>query len=141
MRKFLTGGQRLVFDFLRQKIYNGLPPTLREIGAHFGISDTAARNCLQAIAKRGFIRIAPGKSRSIFLRPPYKDASRHTLVVSDDVDIPQLDIQKGDFLHIDTEKPVVVEGDLILSTHGEIKRFATGDGVFGKVVGVSRRLS
>ena len=139
MRKFLTDRQRLVFDFLRQKIYNKMPPTLREIGAHFGISDTAARNCLQAIAKRGFIRVAAGKSRSIFLRPPYKDASRHTLIA--DVDIPQLDIQKGDFLHIDTEKPVVVEGDLILSTHSEIKRFAAGDVAFGKVVGVSRRLS
>ena len=139
MRKFLTDKQRLVFDFVREKIYNGMPPTLREIGVHFGISDTAVYNYLYALTKKGFIRIAPGKPRAIFLRPPYKDASRHTLIAN--MDIPQVDIQKDDFLHIDTEKPVAVEGDLILSDHGEIKRFAAGDSVFAKVVGVSRRLS
>ena len=138
MRKFLTDKQRLVFDFVRQKIYDGMPPTHREIGEHMGVSSVAAREHLQAVAKKGFVRLALGKSRSIFLRPPYKDASRHTLIA--DVDIPQLDIQKGDFLHINTDKPVSAEGDLILSTQGKIKRFATGDRVFGRVVGVSRKI-
>lgn len=138
MRKFLTDKQRSIFDFVRQEIYNGLPPSFREIGKHFGISGKAAYDHLHAIAKKGFIRIASGKSRSIFLRPPYKDASRHTLIA--DAGVPQLDIQKGDFLHINTNNPVATEGDLILSDQGEIKQFAAGDVTFGKIVGVSRRI-
>ena len=50
-----------------------------------------------------------------------------------------MDIRKGDFLHIDTGKPVA-DGEVILSTQGEIKRFATGDMAFGKVVGFSRAI-
>ena len=137
MRKFLTGRQRVVFDFVRQRIYEGLPPTLKEIGRHFGFSATGARDHLWAIRKKGYIHFKDGKPRTILLLPPYKDDTRHSLVV--DTDIPQLGIQKGDFLHIDTGKPAA-EGDVILSTHGDIKCFATGDVVFGKVVGFSRTI-
>lgn len=37
MRKFLTDKQRRVFDFVRQRIYNGMPPTQREISEHIGV--------------------------------------------------------------------------------------------------------
>lgn len=76
-----------------------------------------------------------GRPRTFSLPPPYKDDTRYSLIVQ--ADTPQLGIQKGDFLHIDTGKPAA-EGDVILSTQGEIKRFATGDVAFGKVVGFSR---
>ena len=138
IQEFLTDKQRSIFDFVRQKIYDGMPPTQREISEHIGVSGKAAYDHLQAIAKKGFIRLSPGKTRSIFLRPPYKDASRHTLIA--DAGVPQLDIQKGDFLHINTNNPVATEGDLILSDQGKIKQFAAGDVTFGKIVGVSRRI-
>lgn len=140
MRKFLflTVKQRAVFDFVRHRIYDGMPPTQHEIGEHIGVSGKAAHDYLQALGKKGFLRLTPGKARSIFLRPPYKDASRHTLI--SDVDIPELDIQKDDFLHINTDTPVSAEGDLILSDQGEIKRFATGDGVLGRIVGISKKI-
>ena len=86
-------------------------------------------------SKKGYIRIEPGKARSIFLLPPYKDDTRHSHLV--ETDVPDMDIRKGDFLHIDTGKPVA-DGEVILSTQGEIKRFAAGDTAFGKVVGFSR---
>ena len=133
--KFLTGRQRVIFDFVRQKIYEGLPPTYREIGDHFGFSGKGAYDHLKAIAKKRYIRIEPGKPRSIFLLPPYKDDTRHSYVVK--TDVPELDIQKGDCLLINTGKSIA-EGEVILSVHGEIKRFSAGDTAFGKVMSISR---
>lgn len=133
--KFLTGKQRVVFDFVRQKIYNGLPPSIREVAAHLGISEKAAHDHLWLLRKKGYIRWEDDKPRTLSLLPPYKDDTRHSFDVKKDV--PELDIQEGDCLLIDTAKPIV-EGDVILSTQGEIKRFCTGDTPFGKVLGFSR---
>lgn len=135
--KFLTGKQRAVFDSVRQRIYEGLPPTMRELAEHFGISAKAINACLWAIRKKGYLHWEYHKPRTLSLPPPYKDDTRYSVIVQ--ADIPQLGIQKGDFLLIDTGKPAV-EGDVILSTRGEIKRFATGDVAFGKVVGFSRTI-
>ena len=137
MRKtrFLTGRQRLIFDFIRQKIYGGLPPTLREIADHFGFSVKAASDHLHAVMKKGYITSDNGRPRTLSLLPPYKDDTRHTYVVK--TDVPELGIQKGDFLHIDTGE-LVTAGDVILSIQGNIKRFRTGDSVFGKITGISR---
>ena len=137
MRKyrFLTGRQRLVFDFVRQKIYGGLPPTLHEIADHFGFSVKAAFDHLHAIMKKGYITQEEGKPRTITLLPPYKDDTRHSFVVK--ADVPELGIQKGDFLLIDTGKPIAL-GEAILSVEGHIKRFCTGDTAFGKIMSISR---
>ena len=134
--KFLTGRQRVVFDFIRQRIYGGLPPSIYEIGEHFGFSGKAASDILRLIAKKGYIAWESGKRRAITLLPPYKDDTRHSFVVSK-TDAAELNIRKDDFLLIDTAKPVT-EGDVILSTQGEIKRFSAVDVPFGKVVGFSR---
>ena len=136
--KFLTGKQRVVFDFIRQRIYEGLPPVLREIAAHFGISGKATYDHLWLLRKKGYIHWEDGKRRTLSLPPPYKDDTRHSYVVKKDV--PELDIWKGDDLLIDTAEPVA-DGDVILSTQGQIKRFRTGDTeTFGRVMGVSRTL-
>ena len=135
MRKFLTGRQRVVFDFVRQRIFNDYPPTFREVAAHLGISQKAAYDHLWAIRKKGYIDWQDDSARTFALLPPYNDDTRHSLVA--DADIPQLNIRKGDYLHVDTGKPVA-DGDVILSAQGEIKRFSVGDIAFGKVVGVSR---
>ena len=136
--KFLTGKQRLVFDFIRQKIYEGLPPTVTEIADHFGFSCQTAFNHRKALTAKGYIRIEPGKPRSIFLLPPYKDDTRHSFIV--DTDVPELGILKGDFLLIDTARLPVAEGEVILSAQGQIKRFGTGDTAFGKIMGISRTI-
>ena len=80
MRKFLTGRQRVVFDFIRQRISNGLPPSVREIAAHLGVTGKAADNHLWAIRKKGYIHWQEGKARTIELLPPYTDDTRHSLV-------------------------------------------------------------
>jgi repressor LexA len=72
----LTDKQKKIVEFL--KFYqeeHGYPPTMREIGEHFGFTWPAARGHLAAIAKKGAIRMNPMKSRGIEvmgLRP--KDA-------------------------------------------------------------------
>ena len=133
--KFLTANQRLVFDFVRQKIYNSFPPSIREVAVYLGVTGKAAHDYLWALRKKGYIHWEDNSARTISLLPPYKDDTRHSYVVK--TDVPELGIQKGDFLLIDTGKPVAV-GEVILSTQGQVKRCCAGDTAFGKVMGISR---
>ena len=137
MRKLLTGKQRVIFNFVRQKIHEGLPPSLDEIADHFGFSKTYAAQVINALEKKRYIDFGLRRRRAISLLPPYKDDTRCSLLA--DTDIPQLNIRKGDFLLIDTGKPVA-DGDVILSSQGEIKRFTPGDVAFGKVVSFAREI-
>ena len=78
----LTDRQREVLDFITSSIRKrGYPPTLREIGSHFGIRSTNGVNDhLRALEKKGFLHREDLKSRA--LRP---------LVTDDDmVDVPVL---------------------------------------------------
>ncbi|MBI4848988.1 MAG: repressor LexA [Nitrospirae bacterium] len=62
----LTGRQKKVLDFLKEYAQkHGYPPTVREIGEHFGFLWAAARMHLKAIERKGFIKINPAKSRGI----------------------------------------------------------------------------
>jgi repressor LexA len=65
----LTKKQRAVYDFIRDKIQNrGYGPTVREIGANFGISSPNGVMChLKAIEKKGLIHRTPKESRAIEL--------------------------------------------------------------------------
>lgn len=65
----LTKRQRLVYEFLRDKIRaRGYGPTVREIGEHFEISSPNGVMChLKAIEKKGLIHRSPNKSRAIEL--------------------------------------------------------------------------
>ena len=65
----LTKRQQLVLEYISESIQqNGYPPTLREIGAHFGIRSTNGVNDhLLALERKGFLRREDMKSRA--LRP------------------------------------------------------------------------
>jgi repressor LexA len=64
--KRLTTAQKKVLDFLKEYLEkHGYPPTVREIGNHFGFLWPAARRHLQSLAKKGVLRITPSKSRGI----------------------------------------------------------------------------
>ena len=65
----LTERQREVLDFISDSIRKrGYPPTLREIGSHFGIRSTNGVNDhLRALEKKGFLHREDLKSRA--LRP------------------------------------------------------------------------
>ena len=65
----LTERQRLVYEFLRDKIvHRGYGPTVREIGERFNISSPNGVMChLKALEKKGLISRSPNKSRAIEL--------------------------------------------------------------------------
>jgi repressor LexA len=68
-RGILTDRQREILDFITQSIEErGYPPTLREIGIHFGIRSTNGVNDhLRALEKKGHLEREDLKSRA--LRP------------------------------------------------------------------------
>ena len=68
-RDALTDRQREILDFISKSISKrGYPPTLREIGSHFGIKSTNGVNDhLRALEKKGYLHREDLKSRA--LRP------------------------------------------------------------------------
>jgi repressor LexA len=68
-RDALTDRQREILDFISRSIAKrGFPPTLREIGSHFGIKSTNGVNDhLRALEKKGYLQREDLKSRA--LRP------------------------------------------------------------------------
>lgn len=62
----LTEKQKKILDFLKSySRINGYPPTVREIGAHFGFLWAAARQHLKALEKKKYIRLTPSRARGI----------------------------------------------------------------------------
>jgi len=62
----LTDRQEKIIRFLRSyRSTHGYPPTMREIGEHFGFTWPAAKGHLTALERKGFIRMNPFKSRGI----------------------------------------------------------------------------
>ena len=64
-RNARTGAtRRKVFEFVRQRILRGDPPTTREVQAHFGFKAVqSARQHLEALVAEGRLAKSPGKAR------------------------------------------------------------------------------
>jgi len=67
--KGLTDRQRAVYEFILSNIENTLrPPTIREIGDHFGMRSTGTvRDNLRALERKGYIRQRRRSARGIEL--------------------------------------------------------------------------
>jgi repressor LexA len=88
-RGVLTDRQREILDFITQSIRErGYPPTLREIGIHFGIKSTNGVNDhLRALEKKGYLQREDLKSRALRpmgMRGPVRAPSRE----EDLIDVP-----------------------------------------------------
>jgi repressor LexA len=67
----LTARQREVLDFIRQFTSKaGYPPTVREIGAHFGFVPRSVFDHLKALERKGYLRRETAKSRSLQILEP-----------------------------------------------------------------------
>jgi repressor LexA len=68
--KALTRRQRQILEFIVDHVEReGFPPTLREMGRHFGIrSPNGVRDHIRALERKGYIAKGPEKSRAIRLR-------------------------------------------------------------------------
>ena len=66
MRPVLTARQREILDFIRIFITQAsYPPTVREIGAHFGFVPRSVFDHLKALERKGYLRRTASKSRSL----------------------------------------------------------------------------
>lgn len=66
--KTLTKIQNEILDFIKEKISEGIPPSLAEIADHFGYKNRATvKQHIEAIEKKGFITRQNGLSRAIKL--------------------------------------------------------------------------
>ncbi len=66
VRLSLTSRQREVLDFIRFFLAQaGYPPTVREIGAHFGFVPRSVFDHLKALERKGYLRRVASKSRSL----------------------------------------------------------------------------
>jgi len=71
MRPPLTTRQREVLEFVRESTGRvGYPPTVREIGAHFGFVPRSVFDHLKALERKGYLKRDPAKSRSLQILEP-----------------------------------------------------------------------
>jgi len=67
-KPYLTPKQEKVLNFIRKKVGERLPPTIREIAGELGFSSTGTvRDYLKALQKKGLVRRMNNKSRAIEL--------------------------------------------------------------------------
>jgi len=67
-KPFLTAKQEKVLNFIRKRIGERLPPTIREIGEEMGFKSTGTvRDYLKALMQKGLVRRMNNKSRAIEL--------------------------------------------------------------------------
>lgn len=102
----LTAKQARILRFIQNKAsVNGIPPTLREIGRQFGFNSTGTtRDHLKSLAKKGYIRLIPRRSRSIELVKPV--IFRIPILGNIMAGMPQLAFEETEcFLHLDEFLP------------------------------------
>ena len=76
MRPPLTARQREVLECIRQFMKRvGYPPTVREIGAHFGFVPRSVFDHLKALERKGYLHRDPAKSRSLQILEPDPQAT------------------------------------------------------------------
>ena len=64
----LTAKQEKVLKFIRERVGENLPPTIREIAGEMGFSSTGTvRDYLEALRKKGYLKRINNKSRAIVL--------------------------------------------------------------------------
>ncbi len=67
-KPFLTPKQEKVLNFIRKRIGERLPPTIREIGEELGFKSTGTvRDYLKALVQKGLVRRMNNKSRALEL--------------------------------------------------------------------------
>lgn len=133
----LTDRQREVFNFMRDFYHeHGYPPTIYEIGDHFGFSAHGANCHIEVLVKKGVITRVVGKKRTIRFAKQY-------FSVRLGKSCPDGYFQAGDDLIVcRTTRPVA--GDTVVVGEEDKPRFEVFRGqkpILGKVVGLCREVS
>ena len=81
----LTEKQQAIFDFINESVAsNGFPPSIREIGKHFGVYPATVQDHISALERKGFLQKKRFQSRSLSV-----PASSRRAVTSDAPGIPE----------------------------------------------------
>src|SRR5262245_33540388 len=66
----LTDRQRAILDFINEYVNdNGFPPSVREIGRHFGIYPATVQDHISALERKGYIQKKRFQSRTLSVPP------------------------------------------------------------------------
>ncbi|SFC34222.1 transcriptional repressor LexA [Ruminococcus albus] len=64
----VTDNERKVFEFIKERVEEGYPPTVREICAHFGFKSTStAHRYIKTLTAKGFLEKSDNQNRAIKL--------------------------------------------------------------------------
>lgn len=136
--KKLTQRQRQVLAFVKNYIHEkGYSPSYHDISQHMGVTQTAIKDHVHALVRKGYLEHLSGLPRSL------KIPTQFLLHVTENVEVcpktPQIRI--GDYLTI-READTADVGDIAITGQDPIvvKPYEDGDSVFGKVVGFSREI-
>ncbi|MFC1753442.1 transcriptional repressor LexA [Thermoproteota archaeon] len=122
----ITTKQQRVLAFIKNKISKeGHPPTIREIASWFGFKSTGTvRDYLKILAKKGYIKLNPRKSRAIELVKA--TAFRIPVLGQITAGVPNLAYEEVDeYLHMENFLPSIerdifalrVKGDSMVDKH------------------------
>lgn len=79
MAQGLTPRQREVLEFIKRFLdEHGYPPTVREIGRHFGFVPRSVFDHLKALERKGYLKREATKSRSLQITDPTSPGRRPT---------------------------------------------------------------
>ena len=122
----LTSRQEAIYSFIRDKIvHRGYGPTVREIGAEFGIKSPNGVMChLKALEKKGLIIREQNMSRAIQLTdPPNRSSAQIPLLGQIAAGSPTLAVEQqeyADFSHLFDNPDLFglkVRGDSMIEAH------------------------
>jgi repressor LexA len=62
----LTERQQAILDFINEYVQeNGFPPSVREIGSHFGVYPATVQDHISALERKGYLQKKPFRSRTL----------------------------------------------------------------------------
>src|SRR5579862_8003662 len=69
----LTERQQAILDFINEYVQeNGFPPSVREIGSHFGVYPATVQDHIAALEKKGYLQRKRFQSRTLSVSAPQR---------------------------------------------------------------------
>jgi repressor LexA len=73
----LTERQQAILDFINEYVQkNGFPPSVREIGSHFGVYPATVQDHISALQRKGYLQKKPFQSRTLSVASPSRRTER-----------------------------------------------------------------
>ena len=144
-RKPLTARQQEILGFIKSCITEKYPPSIREIGEHFGFSEKAAFDHLKVLEKKGYLERVPDAARAIrIIDAPSDSNSDHlpdelTLEITPKIEVQVSGFSIGEFVRLRRQTEGEPGDFVLIDLYGKlVLRRLLGSyqkGLIGKVIG------